>query len=313
MINNNANVEALNKEKTSIARLSIISNATLVALKLAVGIMIGSVSVISEAIHSGIDLVAAIIAYFSVRQSSQPPDAEHTFGHGKIENVSGAVEAVLIFIAAGLIIWEAYNKILHGVEIEDVSLGILVMLLSVVVNYFVSEKLLKTAKRTDSIALEADGWHLRTDVLTSLGIFGGLVAIKLTGIAILDPILAMLVALFILKAAFELTVKSVKDLLDIRLPKEEEDEIKKILSNYAGSFVEFHDLRTRKSGSDRFVDLHLVVHKKLSVEEAHDLSDRIEADIAQRFPRTSVIIHIEPCKETIKNCEECDGECSNGQ
>jgi cation diffusion facilitator family transporter len=313
MVNDNANIEALNKEKTSIARLSIISNSLLVVLKLAVGIMIGSVSVISEAIHSGIDLVAAIIAYFSVRQSSQPPDAEHAFGHGKIENVSGAVEAVLIFIAAGLIIWEAYNKLVHGVEIEDVSLGIIVMLISVVANYFVSEKLLKTAKRTDSIALEADGWHLRTDVLTSLGIFGGLVAIKLTGIAILDPILAILVALFILKAAFDLTVKSVKDLLDIKLPKEEEDEIKRIIADHSTSYVEFHELRTRKSGSDRFVDLHLVVHKKLSVEEAHELSDRIEADIERRFPRTSVIIHIEPCKETLGNCKECDGECSDSR
>jgi cation diffusion facilitator family transporter len=308
MVSDNANIEALNKEKTSIARLSILSNLTLVILKLAVGLMIGSVSVISEAIHSGIDLVAAVIAYFSVRQSSVPPDAEHTFGHGKIENVSGAVEALLIFIAAGLIIWEAYNKLIHGVVIEDVSLGIVVMLLSVVVNYYVSEKLLKTAKRTDSIALEADGWHLRTDVLTSLGIFGGLVAIKLTGIAILDPILAMLVALFILKAAFELTVKTVKDLLDIKLPQEEEDQIKRIITDHSDSFLEFHDLRTRKSGSDRFVDLHLVVHKKLSVEEAHDLADDIERDIKARFPRSSVIIHIEPCKEMSDNCKECDGE-----
>ncbi|BAI61875.1 putative cation efflux protein [Methanocella paludicola SANAE] len=313
MVNNNVNIEALNKEKTSIARLSIISNAMLVALKLAVGIMIGSVSVISEAIHSGIDLVAAIIAYFSVRQSSRPPDAEHAFGHGKIENVSGAVEAVLIFVAAGLIIWEAYNKLVHGVEIEDVSLGIAVMLISVVANYFVSQKLLQTAKRTDSIALEADGWHLRTDVLTSLGIFAGLVAIKLTGIAILDPILAILVALFILKAAFDLTIKSVKDLLDIKLPTEEEDEIKRIIADHSASYVEFHELRTRKSGSDRFVDLHLVVHKKLSVEEAHILSDHIESDIKERFPRASVIIHIEPCKEMGANCKVCDGENANVQ
>lgn len=297
MVNDKANIEALNREKTNVARLSIISNTLLVILKLAVGVTIGSVSVISEAIHSGIDLVAAIISYVSVRQSSQPPDADHAFGHGKVENVSGAIEAILIFVAAGLIIWEASNKLIHGVRIEDVSLGIVVMLLAVIVNYFVSEKLLRAAKRTDSIALEADGLHLRTDVLTSLGIFGGLVAIKLTGMAILDPILAILVALFILKAALELTLKSVKDLLDIKLPKEEEDEIRNIISNYAGSFVEFHDLRTRKSGSDRFVDLHLVVHRKLSVEEAHGLSDRIEADILQRFPRASVIIHIEPGTE----------------
>jgi len=313
MVENNTNIEALNKEKTSVARLSIISNLTLVILKLAVGILIGSVSVISEAIHSGIDLVAAIIAYFSVRESSRPPDEEHEFGHGKIENISGTVEAVLIFIAAGLIIWEAYNKLVHGVVMEDVSLGIVVMLISTLANFLVSQKLLQTAKKTDSIALEADGQHLRTDVLTSLGIFAGLVAIKLTGIAILDPILAILVALFILKAAVELTIKSVKDLMDIRLSKEEEDEIRQIISDHAGEYVEFHELRTRKSGSDRFVDLHLVVHKKLSIEKAHGIADHIENDIKERFPRASVIIHVEPCAETMGKCSICDGECNNGE
>ena len=285
MIANDHNIEQLNKEKTSIARLSIASNLTLVLLKLAVGILIGSVSVISEAIHSGIDLVAAIIAYFSVKTSSQPPDSKHAFGHGKIENISGTVEAILIFVAAGLIIFEAYKKLVHGVEIEDVSLGIAVMLFSAVVNFFVSGMLMKSAKRTESIALEADAWHLRTDVLTSLGIFGGLVAIKLTGIAILDPILAILVALFILKAALELTIKSVRDLMDAKLPDEEEKEISGIIAQHASEYIGFHELRTRKSGSDRFIDLHLVVSKKITVEASHTLADQIEAGIKGRFPR----------------------------
>jgi cation diffusion facilitator family transporter len=307
MITSNENIEQLNREKTSIARLSIISNLALVVLKLAVGLMIGSVSVISEAIHSGIDLVAAVIAYFSVRTSSQPPDRQHAFGHGKIENISGTVEALLIFIAAGLIIWEAYQKLLHGVEMEDVSLGIVVMLVSAVVNYFVSGMLMKTAKKTESIALEADAWHLRTDVLTSLGIFGGLVAIKLTGITVLDPILAILVALFILKAALELTIKSVKDLMDAKLPEEEEREIEGIIVGYRTEYVGFHELRTRKSGSDRFIDLHLVVSKKATVEQSHGLADSIEAAIKGRFPRASIMIHVEPCCSG-EECRECQGE-----
>jgi cation diffusion facilitator family transporter len=310
MITNNQNIEELNREKTSIARLSIISNLSLVILKLAVGFMIGSVSVISEAIHSGIDLVAAIIAYFSVRTSSLPPDRKHAFGHGKIENISGTVEAILIFVAAGLIIFEAYKKLVHGVEIEDVSLGIAVMLLSAIVNFFVSGKLMKTAKRTESIALEADAWHLRTDVLTSLGIFGGLVAIKLTGIAILDPILAILVALFILKAALELTIRSVKDLMDAKLPEEEENEISGIIAQHANEYVGFHELRTRKSGSDRFIDLHLVVSKKITVEQSHGLADRIETAIKGRFPRASIVIHVEPCAAG-KECQSCKGECKD--
>jgi cation diffusion facilitator family transporter len=297
-------IEELNKEKTSIARLSVASNLTLVIMKLTVGIMIGSVSVISEAIHSGIDLIAAVIAYFSVRTSSKPPDREHAFGHGKLENLSGTIEALLIFVAAGLIIYEAYQKLLHGVVLEDVSLGIVVMLISALVNLYVSQRLMKTAKRTESIALEADAWHLRTDVLTSLGIFAGLVAIKLTGITILDPIFAILVALFILKAALELTIKSVKDLMDEKLPETEEKEICQIIEDHAQQYVGFHELRTRRSGSDRFIDLHLVVSKELSIEQAHGLADHIEKDIKVRFPRCSVITHIEPCEDG----DEC-GKC----
>jgi cation diffusion facilitator family transporter len=305
-----SSIEELNREKTSIARLSIGSNSLLVVTKLVVGIMIGSVSVISEAIHSGIDLVAAIIAYYSVRKSSEPPDSEHTFGHGKYENISGTVEALLIFVAAILIIYEAYNKIVHGVTIEDVNLGIAVMALSAIVIYYVSSKLMKTAKRTESIALEADAWHLRTDVLTSLGIFAGLNAIKLTGWTILDPVFAILVALFILKAAAELTIKSVRDLMDVNLPEEEVAEIQSIIKDHSGKFAGFHELRTRRSGSDRFIDLHMVVSRDMSVEQSHRLVDHIEKDITARFPRTSVITHVEPCDNDV-TCQGCQAtECS---
>jgi cation diffusion facilitator family transporter len=306
----NDSIEDLNREKTSIARLSIASNALLVAAKLTVGLTIGSVSVISEAIHSGIDLIASLIAYFSVQKSSEPPDRDHAFGHGKYENISGAIEATLIFLAALLIIYEAYQKIIHGVVLEDVSLGIAVMAVSVVINYFVSWKLMKTARRTESIALEADAWHLRTDVLTSLGILAGLVAIKLTGITILDPIFAIAVALFILKAAIELTIKSVKDLMDVNLPENEVAEIENIIKDHSVQFHGFHELRTRRSGSDRFVDLHLVVSRDMNIEEAHGLADHIEEDLKTRFSRISVIIHVEPCDDGDR-CKECQAKaCS---
>ncbi len=303
-----ASIEELNREKTSIARLSIVSNTVLVIGKLVVGLMIGSVSVISEAIHSGIDLVAALIAYYSVRKSSEPPDREHAFGHGKYENVSGAIEAALIFVAALLIIYEAYKKMVHGVGLEDVTLGIAIMAVSVVINFYVSQKLMKTARRTESIALEADAWHLRTDVLTSLGIFAGLVAIKLTGIKILDPIFAIVVALFILKAAFELTIKSVKDLMDVNLP---EGKSQRSSTSYRTTKEVRRLPRAADSPLriDRFIDLHLVVSREMSVEQAHNLVDHIEKDITDRFSRASVITHVEPCDndETCKNCQakEC--------
>ena len=306
--------EELNREKASVARLSILSNSALVVLKLIVGLLIGSVSVLSEAIHSGIDLIAALIAYFSVRKSSEPPDQEHTFGHGKLENISGTIEALLIFAAALFIIWEAYQKILHGVELENLGLGIGVMALSSVVNYFVSRRLMATARRTESIALEADAWHLRTDVLTSLGIFAGLAIIWLVGtftpydVKFLDPVFAIVVALFILRAALELILKSAKDLMDAGLPAEETGEIERIIKEHSARYAGFHELRTRRSGSDRFIDLHLVVSRELNVEQAHALADHIEEDIKGRFPRASVIIHVEPCdnKDSCLSCQASD-------
>jgi cation diffusion facilitator family transporter len=165
------------QRKRRVALLSVISNTTLVVLKLAVGLAISSVSVISEAIHSGVDLIAAAIAYYSVRTSGIPADREHPFGHGKIENISGTVEAILIFLAAGWIIFEAAQKIVRPEPLEMAAWGVAVMLLSAVVNTFVSRKLFRVGKETDSVALMADGWHLRTDVYTSAGVMAALAVI----------------------------------------------------------------------------------------------------------------------------------------
>ncbi|HEX7475930.1 MAG TPA: cation diffusion facilitator family transporter [Dehalococcoidales bacterium] len=298
-------VNELNREKSRMAYLSVISNTVLLISKIIVGLAIGSVSVISEGIHSGIDLVAAVIAFFAVRQSSKPPDRDHYYGHGKFENISGAVEALLILLAAVLIIRQAYVKLVNGVELESVNLGIIVMIVSVAANYYISRRLLKTAKRTESVALEADAWHLRTDVITSLGILAGLVIIRFSGWKILDPIMAILVALFIVRTAVLLTWKSVRDLIDVRLPASEENTIKSIIQKYSGSYFDFHEMRTRKAGSDRFIDFHLVVCKDANIEDAHSLADKMEQEILQEFPRASIIIHMEPCQDQ-QQCETCE-------
>jgi cation diffusion facilitator family transporter len=297
-------IDELNREKSRIASLSVLSNSVLLVSKLTIGLLIGSVSVISEGIHSGIDLVAAVIAFISVRKSSKPPDAEHYYGHGKYENVSGAIEAILILVASFLIIREAYLKLVHGVTIESVNLGIVVMVVSVIANFLISRQLFKTARKTESIALEADAWHLRTDIFTSLGILLGLVVIRFTNITILDPIMAIVVALFILRAAINLILKSVRDLIDVRLPQAEEKKITDIIGKYSGNYLEFHEMRTRKAGSDRFIDFHLVVCQDTNIEVAHSLADKMEQEIIQEFPRASVIIHLEPCEKD-KSCEEC--------
>jgi cation diffusion facilitator family transporter len=164
---------------------------------------------------------------------------------------------------------------------------------------------MRTAKKTESIALEADAWHLRTDVLTSLGILAGLVIIRFTGVTIIDPIMALVVALLILRAAIQLIWKSVRDLIDVSLPLDEENKIKHIIEKYRGSYFEFHKMRTRKAGSDRFIDFHLLVCQDTSIEDAHNLADKMENEILAEFPRASVIIHLEPCG-MLKECNECE-------
>ena len=291
-------------EKQRIASISILSNTTLVLLKLIAGIMTNSVSILSEAIHSGLDLLAAIIAFIAVRISSNPPDSRHRYGHGKFENMSGTIEALLIFIAAIWIMAEAYEKIIHGANVDTIGVGIAVMAFATLVNWLVSSLLMKTARKTDSIALEADAMHLRTDVYTSLGVMLGLLIIAVTKIQLLDPIIAIAVALLICKAAYDLTVKALVPLLDVALPHDEEEAIKEAINIVSPEgLVNFHQLRTRKAGSERYVDMHIVFPRDLTIAEVHDLCDRIENEIEIRLQHVHVLVHAEPCEG--QDCELC--------
>lgn len=292
------------KLKRSAAQLSVVSNTLLVIAKLVIGLLSGSVSILSEAVHSGIDLVAAGIAWYSVRESGKPADDDHHYGHGKIENVAGTIEAVLIFGAAIFIIWEAIQKLRTGhVEVENLGLGAAVMAVSAGANYLVSRHLLSVAVKTDSVALEADALHLRTDVYTSAGVLGGLLAIKLTGITLLDPIVAIVVALMIFKAAWDLTRNAFFHILDVKLPDEEEAIIHQVLEGYANRFIEYHKLRTRKSGHIRHIDMHLVVPKQMTVEAAHALSHEITDEIEAKLSNCHhILVHIEPCPGACKQC-----------
>jgi cation diffusion facilitator family transporter len=184
-------------QKKHAALLSVVSNTVLIAFKITAGILMGSISVISEAVHSAIDLVASIVAYFSIKKAVEPADHDHPFGHGKFENISGFFEAMLIFFAAVMIIYEAVQKLFHPIEVERLGWGIGVMFISVIVNTFISKTLFKISKRTNSIALEADAMHLYVDVFTSLSVMAGLAVIKLTHWEILDPVIAIVVACMI--------------------------------------------------------------------------------------------------------------------
>jgi cation diffusion facilitator family transporter len=282
----------MNDLKVKVARLSIVSNTFLIIIKVAAGILSGSVSIISEAIHSAMDLVAAIIAFFSVRVSDNPPDKRHPYGHGKIENISGVIEGLLILVAAGWIIAEAVNKLTEeSAAIESVGIGSAVMLLSAVVNTFVSRRLYKVAKETNSVALEADALHLKTDVYTSLGVAAGLGLIMLTGIKWLDPVIAILVALLIIKESFNLLRKAFNPLLDEAWSKSDLENLEKEL---AGMGVEYQDLRTRLSGNYKFVDLHIEMPAEISLGSAHSYCDEIEEKLIGKFPHLSITIHVEP-------------------
>ena len=302
---------SLDKLKESTARLSVLSNTGLVLMKFVVGTAIGSVSIISEAIHSSMDLIAALIAFFSVRKSAEPPDAQHEFGHGKFEDISGLIEALLIFIAAVLIIWEAGQKLLgESSELLNPELlmwGIAVMGISALVNWYVSNRLFKVGKQSESIALESDAWHLRTDVYTSLGVFTGLILIRLTGLTILDPLIAIGVAIVIMKAAYDLTRRSLSDLIDHSIPPADEKRIQEIICDHASVYAGFHDLKTRRSGPEIFIEFHLVLPGDISVLQSHDLADHLESDLKTEFPRANITIHAEPCNE---GCTRCGSFCT---
>jgi cation diffusion facilitator family transporter len=287
--------------KVKTAFLSVMSNTTLIGLKLVAGVLSGSVAIISEAIHSSMDLVAAIIAFFSVRVSDKPADRDHPYGHGKIESVSGVIEGLLIFVAAAWIIFEAIRKIINPHEIGETWLGIGVMAFSAVVNALVSTALYRTAKKTDSLALEADALHLKTDVYTSAGVAIGLVLLQVTGLQILDSIIAILVALLIIMESAQLVRRAFRPLLDTRLTEDEEKMIREIVAKYRTDFHGYHRLRTRKSGSARFVDFHLTVAGEMTVRESHALADRIEKEIMAKLPHTNVTIHVEPSRHTETN------------
>lgn len=306
-------MDGIQRRKSAVALLSVVSNATLVVLKVIVGVMIGSVSVISEAIHSGVDLLAAMIALFAVRTSGKPADERHPFGHGKIENISGTVEALLIFVAAIWIIYEAVERLLHPKPMTEASWGVGVMLLSAVANIIVSTMLFRVGNETDSAALKADAWHLRTDIYTSAGVMVGL-GLMWIGAQVLpghnlqwiDPMAAIGVAILILKTAYKLTVESGRDLLDASLPPDEEEWIRNYVAGLNSVVRGFHHLRTRKSGAHRFVQFHLLVSADMSVEQSHRLNDDIVVAIKERFPASTVTIHIEPCDAS------CTPECIEG-
>ncbi len=284
------------KEKT--ARLSIYSNALLIVIKLGAAIVGGSVGIISEAIHSMVDMIASFVAFFSVRISSKPPDEDHPYGHGKYENISGVIEAMLIFAAAIWIIYEAIDRFFHPRETHYALLGFIVMLISVIVNIYVSRRLYDVAQKYDSVALEADALHLKTDIYTSAGIALGFILLHFTHYLWIDPLIALAVAMLIIYEAAILIKHAFSPLVDSRLPLEEKEEIIRLLDSEIDKLpgISYQQLRTRKSGSHKYIDFILIVPGEISVSMAHLICDKIENLIHKQLTGVDINIHIEPQK-----------------
>ena len=280
------------RSKSGAAALSIASNLALIAIKLAAGAITGSIAILTEAVHSLIDLVASVIAFVSVRKAGEPADADHPYGHEKVETLAAAIEGMLILVGAGIIVYEATHRLVVGSQVEALGVGIAVMGFSVLANLVVSTVLSRRAREDDSPALEADAAHLRTDALTSAGVLVGLALVQITGIVAFDSITALVVAAAIVAAGLRILRRSSGVLVDEALPGSEMDRIEAaIAAARTPEVAGYHKLRARRAGSRRYIDLHVQFRQGTTLERAHQIAHELQDEIAGRLheDRKSVV------------------------
>ncbi|NEU79917.1 cation diffusion facilitator family transporter [Nostoc sp. UIC 10630] len=283
----------------SYAFLSIGAAIVTIALKFAAYLLTGSIGLLSDAIESCVNLAAALIALWAVTYAAKPADAEHTFGHSKAEYFSSGAEGALIIVAAISIGVEAWGRLLHPEAIAQVGLGLTLSVLATAVNGVVAFVLLKAGRRLRSITLRADAHHLFTDVWTSGGVIVGIFLVQVTGWLVLDPIIALLVAVNIVWTGFSLLRESFFGLLDTALPIEEMETIRVILSKYERQGIQFHAVRSRIAGTRRFISFHVLVPGVWTVQQGHDLCEAIELSIIQALPKSSITTHLEPLEDPV--------------
>lgn len=285
--------------KSRAAALSIASNSLLILLKLVAGAITGSIAIITEAIHSSIDLLASIVAFFSVRKAGEPADKEHPYGHDKIENLAAAIEGMLVLVGAGIIIYESVRRLLDPPEVESLGIGIGVIAFSMIANLAVSAFIRREAHATESPALLGDAAHLRTDALTSGGVLVGLVLVEQTGVDWLDPATALVVAVAIVAAGTRILKRSSRVLVDETLPDDELDAVRAAIEAHGAQEVAgYHKLRARGAGSRRYIDLHVQFHGGTTLDRAHELAHELQEAIGKRLRGADVLIHLEPARET---------------
>jgi cation diffusion facilitator family transporter len=290
-----ARTASTGRERTRAAAVSIASNTCLIALKLLAGAVTGSVAILTEAIHSTIDLLASIVAFFSVRQAEEPPDHSHRYGHEKFENVAAGVEGMLILVGSGIIVYAAVNQIVDGGELHSLGFGIGVVAFAAMANLLVSGWLFGQARKHESPALNADAAHLRTDAYTSCGVLVGLALVHWTGETWIDPVVALLIAVAIVVTGVRLVSESWGELVDQSLPEDEVVSIRGCVESFRPrGVVGFHKLRTRRAGRVRYVDLHVQFESGTTLERAHDTAHALQDSIRDSIGGADVLIHLEP-------------------
>ena len=283
------------RARSRAAAVSIVSNTILIALKVVAGVLTGSVAILTEALHSAIDLLASLIAFFSVRRAEEPADASHRYGHEKFENAAAAAEGMLILAGSAVIAFAAIRSLIHGPELENLGIGIVVIGFASAANVGVSTWLFRRARETSSPALEGDAAHLRTDAYTSIGVLVGLGLVSATGWHWLDPVVALIIALAIVITGVRITMGSVRVLVDEALPDEELEVITRAIESFADrGVVGYHQLRTRQAGARRYVDLHVQFVHGTTLEEAHRIGHELQDTIEEELKGADVLIHLEP-------------------
>lgn len=298
--------------KSGAALLSIISNSVLIVLKLVAGLLTGSIAILTEAIHSGIDLLASLVAFVSVRKADQPADEDHPYGHEKAENIAAGAEAMLILLGAAIILTEAVRRLFNGSEIDQVVIGIVVIGFSVVANLFVSTYLFRRARELDSPALEGDAAHLRADALTSIAVLVGLVLVEVTGYSSFDSIAALTVAFVIVATGVRLGLRSGRELMDEAPPADELDRIERAIAAVRPEqMAGYHKLRARRAGSRRHIDMHVQFRSGTSLEDAHRLAHELRDAITAEISNADVLIHVEP-QDSFRRSIEKPGPLRHG-
>lgn len=283
--------------KIAAARVSLATAFSLATMKLVAGLITGSLAVISSAVDSLLDILMSGVNFMAIRHAEQPADDRHPYGHGKFETIASIFQALVIAVSGGWICIEAVNRLQTGSSVDRPLGGIVVMIISLAASLCITRYLRRVAKATDSSALEADALHFAMDVYTNLALLLGLVAMVCFDLPWLDPVMSLLVAAYIMVEAFRLLRHGMRDVLDEQLPATIRSEIEQLIENHKGELFDYHNLRTRRAGSQKLIDFHLTVCKHLSVDEAHSITDHLETKIAEHVSGADVTIHIEPCQQ----------------